>query len=555
MTKLEDINKLESLIELDDNYTKVDIVIIATSDVHGNLWGYRYEDDKETSNDGLARVASYVREVRQSGSAVLLIDNGDVFQGNILTDDVYNKRLDVVHPVSMALNAMGYEAMTLGNHEFNFGLDLIEKMKQELDFPVLAANASYLDGEPYAEPYVLINVQGIKVAVIGLTNPNVPRWDGSKVDALKFSHMAETAQVIATTLRAEGKADIIIISAHAGMVAEFDEEGGSDAAERIAQLVPEADVLLVGHMHITVNQQIGNTVIGGPRDRGREVVRFDLTVELNDERSNRQPKVVNRAVTIVDMADWEPDPELRRLITEAHEETISFVAQGGGGASLEKDGGVLGYATADFQPLNEMDDIPSGRLQDTAVITLIQSAMLENSGADVAATSLFTDHADLKQGPVTYGDVYRIYPFDNVLYVVMVTGKELKAYMEVSASHFSQWQPGDTTITTNPDVPSYLYDMFAGIDYQIDLSKQVGERIINVSFKGKPLADTDQLQLAVNNYRYSSLLKASKLVSAVKHWESECSVRDMLISYIRERNTISPEVKNNWSIIVPPHMT
>lgn len=244
------------------------IVIIATSDVHGNLWGYRYEDGLATVNDGLARVAAYVRELRESGTEILLIDNGDVFQGNMLTDDVYNKRPEDKHPVALALNAMGYAALTLGNHEFNFGLGLIERIKQELSFPVLAANVWDAEGRPFAEPYVILEQRGIRIAVIGLTNPNVPRWDGNKVEGLKFGHMAETAQAIAASLRSEGKADLIVISAHAGMVAEFDEEGGSDAAGRIAELVPEADVLLVGHMHITVNQRIGNTVIGGPRDRG-----------------------------------------------------------------------------------------------------------------------------------------------------------------------------------------------------------------------------------------------------------------------------------------------
>ncbi|WP_083675843.1 bifunctional metallophosphatase/5'-nucleotidase [Paenibacillus borealis] len=533
------------MIERADTSNILNIVIIATSDLHGNLWGYRYEDGVDTTNDGMVRVASYVREIRQSGAEVILIDNGDVFQGNMLTDDVFNKRLDSVHPVSVALNAMGYSAMTLGNHEFNFGLALIEKFRRELEFPVLAANACYHNGELFAEPYTLVEVQGIKIAVIGLTNPNVPRWDGGKVEALRFGPMAETAQTIAASLRAEGKADIIMISAHAGMVAEFDEEGGSDAAEHIARLVPEADVLLVGHMHITVKERIGDTVIGGPRDRGREVVRFDLTVELGGEG----PRVVNREVSIVDMAGWEPDPDFRSLVSEAHEETLRFIEQGGGVSSTEMDGGVLGYATADFQPQNEISGVPAGRLQDTAVITLIQKAMLQASGADVAATSLFSDKADLKQGPLTYADVYRIYPFDNLLYIVTVTGKELKAYMEASATHFKQWQPGDSAISINPEVPSYLYDMFAGIDYQIDLSQPSGSRIINVIYKGKPLADTGQLQLAVNNYRYSSLLKASKLVSATKHWESACSIRDMLVSYIRDRKTLSPEVDDNWSIV------
>ncbi|MNO33813.1 Trifunctional nucleotide phosphoesterase protein YfkN precursor [compost metagenome] len=523
----------------------LNIVIIATSDLHGNLWGYRYEDGHETTNDGMARVAAYVREVRDSGAEVILIDNGDVFQGNMLTDDIYNKRPDSIHPVSAALNAMGYAAMTLGNHEFNFGLGLIEKFRQELEFPVLAANAAYHSGERFADPYTLMEIQGVRIAVIGLTNPNIPRWDAGKVDALHFGPMAETAQQITASLRAEGKADIIVINAHAGMVAEFDEEGGSDSAERITKLVPEADVLLVGHMHITVKERIGDTVIGGPRDRGREVVRFDLTVQLD----GAGPRVVNKEVSIVDMAGWQPDPEFRKLVAEAHEETVTFSGQGGGGSSSEAAGSILGYAAADFQPQAETGGVPVGRLRDTAVITLIQKAMLQASGADVAATSLFADTADLKQGPLTYADVYRIYPFDNVLYVVTVTGKELRAYMEVSATHFNQWQPGDREITANPEVPSYLYDMFAGIDYQIDLSQPAGHRIINVMYQGQPLADTQQLQLAINNYRYSSLLKASKLVSRSKHWESSCSVRDMLVSYIQEQGTLSPEVDNNWSIV------
>ncbi|MEK5032217.1 5'-nucleotidase C-terminal domain-containing protein [Paenibacillus sp. FSL R7-0302] len=521
------------------------IVIIATSDVHGNLWGYRYEDGLDTVNDGLARVAAYVRELRESGTEVLLIDNGDIFQGNMLTDDVYNKRPEDKHPVASALNAMGYAALTLGNHEFNFGLGLIERIKQELSFSVLAANVWDAEGRPFAEPYVILEQQGIRIAVIGLTNPNVPRWDGSKVEGLRFGHMAETAQTIAASLRTEGKADLIVISAHAGMVAEFDEEGGSDAAGRIAELVPEADVLLVGHMHITVNQRIGSTVIGGPRDRGREVVRFDLTVEVD----GGQPKVVSREVTVVDMSGWAPDPELRKLIAGAHEETLRFIAEGGGGSSIEGEGGILGYAAADFQPEETAAGLPAGRVQDTAVITLIQRAMLEASGADVAATSLFNDKADLKQGPLTYADVYRIYPFDNVLYVVTVTGKELKAYTEASAAHFRQWQPGDTEIAADPEVPSYLYDMFAGINYQIDISQPVGQRIIHLAYRGRTLADTDTLQLAVNNYRYSSMLKASGLVSAVKHWESDCSVRELLVHYIRERQTIIPEVDHNWSIV------
>ncbi|MFC3746962.1 bifunctional metallophosphatase/5'-nucleotidase [Paenibacillus sp. GCM10012306] len=533
------------MVEAGGTENIVNIAIIATSDLHGNIWGYRYEDNTETANDGMARVATYVQEVRKSGSEVILIDNGDLYQGNILTDDVFNKQPDVVHPVSQVLNAMKYDAMTLGNHDFNFGLDLVHKCIRELDFPVLAANASYISGESFAESYTIVEVQGIKIAIVGLTNPNVPRWDGDKVKELCFSPMDETALELVTSLKADGLADIVIVSAHAGMVAEFDEEGGSDSAECIATRVPGTDVLVVGHMHIPVKERIGDTIIGGPRNLGREVVRFDLTVQLD----GRGPTIVGREVSLIDMGAYAPDPDIRALVQGAHEETITFVENGGGASSDIAGGGILGQATADFQPQEEIRGISEWKLRDTAIVKLIQKAMLQYSGADVVATTLFSDRADLKQGDITYGNIYSVYPFDNLLYVVTVTGKELKAYMEVSAAHYNQWKEGDLSISFDPEVPGYLYDLFAGINYGIDLSKPAGERIVDVMFEGRPLTDTEELQLAVNNYRYSSLLKASKLVSAKKHWESPGSIRDYLVECIRERQNISPEIDNNWSIV------
>jgi 2',3'-cyclic-nucleotide 2'-phosphodiesterase/3'-nucleotidase len=209
---------------------------------------------------------------------------------------------------------------------------------------------------------------------------------------------------------------------------------------------------------------------------------------------------------------------------------------------------VFGTASADFQPKNEIKDIPEGKLRDTAVMDLINKVQLLNSGADVSAAALFKDTSDLKKGPINYGNIFDIYKFDNTLYKVEVTGKELKAYMEWSAACYNQWKPGDISISFNPDKPGYLYDMFAGVDYQIDLSKPVGQRIVNLTFKGKPLADDQRLQLAVNNYRYSSALKTQKLVAGKRNWESSQSIRDMLVAYIKEQGTITPEVDNNWSI-------
>ncbi|MEA4859549.1 MAG: 5'-nucleotidase C-terminal domain-containing protein, partial [Sphaerochaeta sp.] len=202
-----------------------------------------------------------------------------------------------------------------------------------------------------------------------------------------------------------------------------------------------------------------------------------------------------------------------------------------------------------FQPKNEIMGIPEGKLRDTAVMDLINDVQLLNSGADVSAAALFADTSDIPAGDINYGTIFGIYKYDNTLYRVPVTGKELKAYMEWSAACYNQWVEGDVSISFNPEKPGYLYDMFSGVDYEIDLSKPVGQRIRNVMFKGKPLADEQKLTLAVNNYRYSSALKAQKLVAGTKEWESPNSIRDMLVEYIKSKGVIQPKVDNNWKIV------
>jgi len=180
---------------------------------------------------------------------------------------------------------------------------------------------------------------------------------------------------------------------------------------------------------------------------------------------------------------------------------------------------------------------------------LINDVQLKNSGADVSAAALFADTSDIPAGPINYGTIFGIYKYDNTLYRVDVSGAELKAYMEWSASCYNQAKDGDISVSFNPEKPGYLYDMFAGVDYEIDLSKPVGQRIKNVMYKGKPLSDTQRLKLAVNNYRYSSALKSQKLVAGTKEWESPNSIRDMLVEYIKEQGTIYPRVDNNWKIV------
>ena len=505
------------------------ITIIGTSDTHGNIWGYSYEDMKESTGDGLARISTYVNQVRAENPNTILVDAGDTIQGTIMTDDLYSKDT-ANHPVPAALNYMKYDAWTLGNHEFNFGVDKLKSIIDQADMPVLAANIKNADGSYFTGAgYTIVERGGVNVAIIGVDTPNIPRWDGTKqgVDQLTFEPMADA---VAECIEEIGdQADVIMVSAHAGLEAEYSTDG-SDAAKTILDKCPEVDVLQMGHTHTTY---INNDTIpvGEAKNNAGEVVRYDLTLNADKE-------ITSATVETVSMKDVEPDQGLRDVaaIKDAQEKTVSFIQDN-----------VLGHAAADFQPDNEINGLPEGRLQDTAVIDLIGTVQLENSGADVTAVALFKDTSDLKKGDLSYGNMFDIYKYPNVLYTVKVTGAEMKAYMEWAAECWNQWKPGDINISFNPDKAGYLHDHFIGLNYEVNLSKPAGQRIENVTFQGQPLTDDQVLTLCVNDYRYTGL-KNEGIISGEKEWESSASVRDMLVAYLAEHDPLEPVVDNNWKI-------
>ncbi len=517
------------------------VVILATSDIHGNIWGYSYTDDTETDNSGMARLYTYIKKVRDENDVVFLVDGGDEIQGNVMTDDIANKTPDKEHPVMTAMNFMGYDSMTLGNHEFDWGSDTMKTILQQAEFPILGANVLDQDGScVIGQGWVMVERGGIKLAVIGVCTPDVQIWDGDKEGIADMTFEPADEAVKRAMEEIGDKADIILVSAHMGQYAEFDEAGGSDSGEQIVTENPEVDILQLAHMHITVNEKINGIPAVAVRNSGREIARIDLTLD-------RKKNIRDISTSIVDMADYEPSTEIREIpvVKELHEQAISYVPEGDGADMPDR---LIGRSTAKFQPEDEIKGLPEGRIEDTAVIDLVLKVQLLNSGADVTSTPLYNDTDDLPEGDVFYSDLYNIYKFDNTLCTLDVTGRELKAYMEYSAAAYNQWKSGDINISFDPDRPGYLQDIFGGVDYEVNLSKPEGERIENVMFKGKPLRDDQVLKLAVNNYRYSACLKPEKLVQGSSDWESEDSIRDMIADYIEGNSPVSPSVDDNWHI-------
>lgn len=506
------------------------ITILATTDVHGNVLGYNYDNGESFIDSGMNRIYSYIKQVKSENPNTLVVDNGDIIQGNTLTDEIYSNEKEEKHPVISAMNFMGYDAMVLGNHEFNFGIDLIKSLEKQSDFPFLSANVNYRkNGDEFVKTHTILNCGGVRVGIIGLTTPNVPRWAGNLVEELSFYDLGETAYRYVNEIR--DKVDVILVMAHASMVSEHDKKNESDAAEKVLRLCPEIDVLVVGHFHITVKEKRGKTLIGGATDSGRDVIRFDLTLDSNN-------CVIDGKVQVVAMKDYYPSKELEYLpvIKKAHETTMDFITE------------VIGEASEDFQPKDEMKFIPEGKLRDTPLMELINKVQLINSGADVTSTSLIRDESNIKKGIITYGNIFNIYKFTTFLYVVEVTGKELKNYMEWAASAYNQWKPGDISISFTMDIPGYQHEFFAGVDYKVDISKPVGHRIVDLIFKGELVEEDQVLKLATSDYCYFANLKGRKLAKKDYIWKSSNTIRDMIVEYIKNQGIISPQVDNNWEI-------
>lgn len=516
------------------NEENIKLTILGTTDVHGNIYNWSYEDGEEVDYLGLAKVYSIVEEVREENPNTLLIDNGDTIQGTILTDDLYNTDLSLKNPVIDVMNFMNYDAMTIGNHEFNFGLDMVDKIVKEAKFPILGANVKYKEDDSYlTKPYTIVDVAGIKVGIIGFTNPNIPKWDGPKVTSLNFEDFLTAAEEPMKELNE--KADVIIASSHSSYTDGYTEAEGyiNDDAKVLLEKYPQVKALMVGHSHSTVEEEFNGAVIGGARDAGRQVVRFDLEISKDGDDYT----VENSSVEIISVEEYPASEELKEYSKEYHEKTLEFLVE------------VLGRASGDFVPEQEVDGIPEAQIRDTAVIDLINRVQLEATGADVAGAALFKYESNLEAGDLTYADIFDIYKYPNTLVGVEVTGEQLKQYMEWSASYYNQYKDGDVTISFNPEIRGYNYDMFQGVDYKVDISKAKGERIVDLMFEGEAIKDDQVIKLAINNYRYGGL-QAMGIITEEPYFESDPkSLRSYIADTIKEEGTIDPEVDNNWEVI------
>lgn len=512
-----------------DSVTKT-VTLLQTSDIHGFLNAWDYSSDMPAAN-GLSKEAALIKKERKANPAALLIDTGDSFQGNM----VERFRHEEVPAQVAAINYLKYDAYVLGNHDFNYEFDVLLNAIDRMEPAVVSANIRKQDGSYFVNPYVIKEADGIKVAIIGFTTPQVPSWESSNPDHFNNMVFTDPINEVEDLLNeVEPKADLIILAAHDGRNPENESSGLYAVADRFGSRI---DAIFTGHEHAEYVEERNGVLMAGSGSHGK----FLMKAQFQLTGSDGNWTVSDKNAELLSTAEVEPDADFAAFTAAYHEECVAQ-------ANAE-----IGTVAKDFLETTELlPGIPIVSHEDTALMDLVNKVQLLYTGADVSMTNGFDPYANLTAGPFLYKDAVKLYPFDNTVKVLKVTGKDLKKIMEDWAgAYFRQWQPGDVTIAANLETRFIGYDTFAGVSYEIDVSKPVGERIGHVTYQGAPLKDEEELLLAVNMFRLSIMEQsggAYEVVSDSFNSSGPSTVREMLIDYISSEGTIQPECDHNWKL-------
>ncbi|MEE9208142.1 MAG: 5'-nucleotidase C-terminal domain-containing protein [Gemmatimonadota bacterium] len=510
---------------------RVQLLLLGTTDVHGHLLPWNYATD-QPEDGSLAQAATVIDSLRAANDGVLLFDSGDLLQGAALNTHQAYLEDGVSHPVVAAMNELRYSAAVPGNHEFNYGLEFMHDALGGAEFPFLAANLYHEDSDSLVfPPFSLLQASGIRVGVIGFTNPGIAIWDRGHVGGkYRLADIVESAQRWIPRLLEEAP-DIIVAVAHSGLGpgSSYSASTGvpeENAMVRLARTVTEIDVIFSGHTHLRIEgEQVGNALIV-------QAGRFASTVaavELGLARAGKTWRIETRRSFLLPTADAAVHATVREIVADAHEATREWV--------LEPIGSTP-----------ERWSAASARFEDAPILDLINAVQLDFTGADLASTAAFDPGAAFGPGPISRRDILALYVYPNTLKAVRVTGNDLRAYLEWSAHYYHTW-PANPLV--NDSVPGFNFDVISGVDYVLDLTRPVGSRVTSLSREGRELGAGDTLILAVNSYRQSGGGGATMIANAPVVFSAEEPIADLIVDFVERRGVLRTEdiYRRNWHIV------
>lgn len=565
----------------------VDVRILSTTDLHTNLVNYDYYQDKPSQNLGLAKTAVLIEEAKAENSNVVLVDNGDTIQGTPL--GTYKSTVDPIeageqHPMYKALTALGFDAGTLGNHEFNYGLDYLDKVVATAGMPLV--NANVLDAQTNQPLYdthkiltkTFVDTQGnpvsLKIGITGITPPQILNWDKSHLEGKVIVRDAvEALEELVPIIRQEG-ADIVLVLSHSGIGDDVYDKGEENVGYQIAGIAG-VDAVVTGQSHAEfpaggkgfysryagvddVNGLINGTPVTMAGKYGDHLGVIDLNLTYTNGKW--QTNTAKGAIRKIDTKSENVSADILAIAKEAHEGTVGYVRQ------------QVGTTTAPITSYFALvKDDPSIQIVNNAQIWYAKQELAGTPEANLPILSAaapfkaggrnfsdVTNYTDIPAGPIAIKNVADLYLYDNVTAILKLTGADIKEWLEMSAGQFNQIDPSskDPQYLVNADYRTYNFDVIDGLTYRYDITQPAkydrngklinadASRLRDVSYQGQPLDEQQEFIVVTNNYRANGNFPG--VVKATLNKLLNLENRQAIINYIISEKTINPSADNNW---------
>ncbi len=503
----------------------VRLTILYTGDLHGRVHPVDALADADLG-EGLARVAASVKAIRAEGRPVLLLDSGDTIQGSPEQALAFASGKEAIDPIIGAMNLMGYDAMAVGNHEFDFGVERLDASQRQAKFPWLSANTLMLGDRQAFPPYVVKEIGGVRVGILGLTTTGTPNWvSPSLIEGLRFVQPLAVARHRVSQLREQERCDFVIILTHQGFERDpktgepRGDASGENQAYALATKVPGVDLVLSGHAHVVVTpQRVGPVWVAAPGRWGEVLIRLDAVFQKpSDSAPWRLGGVQGKSLPMKNVV---PDSGVVAAVAPSHEATMKVLAV------------KLAELTA---PASTGGARTRTRMEDSGIVDWLHRVQLAETKADLSfASPLAIRPIEWEAGPLSMRQVWQFYPYENSLVTVRATGKVVREALERSAECMS-----------DPDEKPRSCDSLEGAEYEIDLSRPPRQRVVFLRRGGRDVADDDVFTVALNSHRasggggYGMWKRAEKVAE-------KGNVRQMLVSDARAHPRLTLEPTRNW---------
>ena len=531
---------------------EVNVKILGTSDVHGRVVPWSYASDTKDKSGSYAQLSTLINQRRKENKNVILVEVGDSIQDNSI--DLFALTLEEAknHPIPKVLNYMKYDVFVPGNHEFNFGMPVLNEILNDIKAKKLAANLYHKDGKRYLQPTTIIQKDGVKIGIIGLTTPMSAKFeeDTGNLKDYKYVSIIEETKKQVKNLKAK-KVDAIVAVAHMGIENEnnIPETGLRD----LANAVPEIDAIVAGHMHQDVKSEtINGVLITEPHRYGTVLSEIDLKFDVNDK--TKKVKLLGKTATTTPVKNLEADKKVEEIYKPYHERLREI--------ANEK----IGETENDMVPQGKIHGVSISFAKDTGMSSFITDVEKYYSKADVVSFAYDYENVKLDKGDIKRKDIAYNYRYaGGDVSVYEMTGKQLKDYMEWAADYFDTIQKGDTNYRYN-DVrgkSKYVtFDIFGGVSYKIDLRNQKGNKIVDLKLAdGRKITPDMKLKVGMNSYRFDQLIKKGGIFEGQNIplvWSSKDEmgqdkgrIQSMMIDYIKnvKGGKIDGKSHDRWEII------